>query len=125
MIKVKIPTEYYEELAKNTLATYVDKKYEGLELHDRPDLQSKELDIGIEVTLAKDDQENWDDAFARETFNSTEKITLDEAKANQAKMKASGDLYQSDSGSFVISKEITSKIGDDIQKAIIKHIKDN
>lgn len=47
-------TKYnWEEcLAKVILSKYIDRKYDKLEMKDKPDLQSKELDVGVEVTVS-------------------------------------------------------------------------
>lgn len=44
--------EYYERYAINSLIKCYDSRLESLEKSERPDYQSKDLDIGIEVTRA-------------------------------------------------------------------------
>lgn len=63
-------TKYYEEIAKEKLACFVDERFKRLELKDKPDLQSEELDIGIEVTRCLNKEDGATDAFDRETVSS-------------------------------------------------------
>ena len=95
-------TKYFEEIAKEKLACFVDERFQCLELKDKPDLQSEELDIGIEVTrcLNKKDKNKEDEedegateAFVRETFGSN--MSFEERKEIMRKTHASGELYQS------------------------------
>lgn len=101
-------TKYYEEIAKEKLACFVDERFKCLELKDKPDLQSEELDIGIEVTrcLNKKDKNNEDEedegateAFDRETISSN--MPFEERKEKMQKMHASGVLYQSNDGKVI------------------------
>lgn len=41
---------YFEQYAKLSLALLYDKKYSALQKNERPDWQSKDLEIGLEVT---------------------------------------------------------------------------
>lgn len=101
-------TKYFEEIAKEKLACFVDERFKCLELKDKPDLQSEELDIGIEVTrcLNKKDKNNEDnkdegatEAFCRETISSN--MSFEERKTKMQKMKAYCVLYQSNDGKVI------------------------
>lgn len=101
-------TKYYEEIAKEKLACFVDERFKRLELKDKPDLQSEELNIGIEVTrcLNKKDKNKEDEedegateAFVRETFGSN--MSFEERKEIMRKTHASGELYQSNDGKVI------------------------
>lgn len=91
---------YYEELAKNTLAEFVDGKFAALKLSDKPDLQSSKLGIGIEVRECKNEQDGRADAFTRETFGTD--MTINERQAKIEKMGVNGWLYQDPKSKAVV-----------------------
>ena len=91
---------YYEELAKNTLAEFVDGKFAALKLSDKPDLQSSKLGIGIEVRECKNEQDGRADAFTRETFGTD--MTITERQAKMEKMGVHGWLYQDPKSKAVV-----------------------
>lgn len=91
---------YYEELAKNTLAGFVDGKFSVLKLSDKPDLQSNKLGIGIEVRECKNEQDGRADAFTRETFGTC--MTTNERQAKMEKMGVNGWLYQDPKSNAVV-----------------------
>lgn len=92
-------TKYYEEIAKEKLACFVDERFKLLELKDKPDLQSEELDIGIEVTRCLNKEDGVTDAFDRETISSN--MPFEERKEKMQNMHASGVLYQSNDGKVI------------------------
>lgn len=101
-------TKYFEEIAKEKLSCFVDERFKRLELKDKPDLQSEELNIGIEVTrcLNKKDKNKEDEedegateAFVRETFGSN--MPFEERKEIMRNTHASGVLYQSNDGKVI------------------------
>lgn len=92
-------TKCFEEIAKEKLACFVDGKFKQLELKDKPDLQSEELDIGIEVTRCLNKEDGVTDAFDRETISSN--MPFEERKEKMQNMHASGVLYQSNDGKVI------------------------
>ena len=84
--------KYFEELAKQTLCLFVDPKYSKLHLEDKPDLQSLELNCGIEVRECKDEYDGRADAFLRMYFdkNNDDSFMQDKLK----KMKLNSWLYR-------------------------------
>lgn len=80
--------KYYEELAKRTLSTFVDSKYSLLQLVDKPDLQSNELDCGIEVRLCEDEYDGRADAFLRIYFSKDNEDSFMQEKLKQMKLNS-------------------------------------
>ena len=93
-------TKYFEEIAKEKLACFVDERFKCLELKDKPDLQSEELDIGIEVTRCLNQEDGTTDAFDRETVSSN--MTAEERIGKLERMKAKGEIRQLDDGKTII-----------------------
>lgn len=92
-------TKYFEEIAKEKLASFVDERFQCLELKDKPDLQSEELDIGIEVTRCLNKEDGATDAFDRETVSSN--MTAEERTEKLERMKAKGEIRQLDDGKTI------------------------
>ena len=92
-------TKYFEEIAKEKLASFVDEKFKCLELKDKPDLQSEELDIGIEVTRCLNKEDGATDAFCRETISSN--MLFEERTEKLERMKAKGEIHQLDDGKTI------------------------
>lgn len=85
MNKEKIK-KYYEELAKQTLTLFVDSRYLSLDLKDKPDLQSIELNCGIEVRECMDEYDGRADAFVRMYFSKDNDDSFMRDKLKQMKL---------------------------------------
>lgn len=92
-------TKYYEEIAKEKLACFVDERFKLLELKDKQDLQSEELDIGIEVTRCLNKEDGVTDAFDRETISSN--MAVEERIGKLERMRAKGKICQLDDGKTI------------------------
>lgn len=67
-MKKKYDKKYYEELALRTLYTFVDEAYYELKNLDKPDLQSSNKKIGIEVVRGINEHEGRCQTFINEYF---------------------------------------------------------
>ena len=64
-------TNFFERYARASLISLVDESFMGLKNSDRPDLQDKELGIGIEVTRAIRENKNVANALINEMVGRT------------------------------------------------------
>lgn len=79
--------DYYECLAKIALERIFPEEFSGLLIVDRPDLQNKEMDIGIEVTRAiNSDQETVDNLY--------NKIKIGQVRDSNGVEKCISDIYK-------------------------------
>ncbi len=70
--------EYYEKYAKISLVYVYNKKLINAELKDKPDIQDKVNDIGIEVTRSELNQECLADSISNKMFG--KKLSIEEIK---------------------------------------------
>ena len=80
------PKIYYEELAKKTLGNFVEPSFNKLILQDKPDLQSDEIDWGVEVTRCIEEKEGRFYLFVKDYFFN-KKITEELIKEKIYNMK--------------------------------------
>ena len=70
--------EYYEKYAKISLVIVYNKKLINAELKDKPDIQDKVNDIGIEVTRSELNQECLADSISNKMFG--KELSIEEIK---------------------------------------------
>lgn len=80
--------KYFEELARKTLCLFVDSEYSKLNLEDKPDLQSLELNCGIEVRECKDEYDGRADAFLRMYFDKNNDDSFMQDKLKEMKLNS-------------------------------------
>ena len=75
--------EYFEKYAKMSLVDVYNKKLTNAELKDKPDIQDKENDIGIEVTRSELNQECLADSISNKIFD--KELSIEEIKLRVSK----------------------------------------
>lgn len=119
---------FYEELAKELLATFIDSKYKYSTIFDKPDIQSNDgVSFGVEVTQCLSSYNGAAEAFARMYFHKNNSSEDLEKKMN--KMKINGLIMHDDinswraflstQGMFDV-KAKKNKIAEDIKNKNIK-----
>lgn len=98
----KFGTCFFERYAKVTLETFLGERYYGLVNMDRPDLQTTDHSLGIEVTRAMEENRNVADSLLKEMAG-IERPSHD--RDDYEAIIGSGYAYGLQDGRFIGSRE--------------------
>ncbi|WP_010241328.1 hypothetical protein [Clostridium arbusti] len=85
--------DYYECYAKVVLEELYPKEFLNLEITDKPDLETKNGEYGIEVTNARDkDQMNAENLYSRISYNKVRNVTRALEKIKKCGCKLEGGI---------------------------------